>query len=121
VSGSQQAGGSDAQRARRLALNEALARDVNELVDDGASGWFDPDELVEFRCECVRAACSERIPLTRAEYATVRESPLTFVVQPAHESPDVEEVLAHIREFPIVRKLGPGVSVAEATDPRSPA
>ena len=86
---------SDEDRERRLALNEALARDVNELVDQVASGWFAPDELVEFRCECVRASCAERLTLTREEYASVRTDPLTFAVYPGHESLDVEEVVAH--------------------------
>ncbi|HEX2486039.1 MAG TPA: hypothetical protein VHQ66_12100 [Myxococcota bacterium] len=110
----------DDQRAERLALNEALARAVNESVDAVASSWFDPDELVEFHCECVRVSCADRIPLTRAEYAAVRADARTFVVRPAHESADVEEVVAHIREFPVVRKIGLGAQVAEATDPRSP-
>lgn len=105
-------------RERRMALNEALARDVNELVDEIASGWFDTGETVEFRCECVQPSCVERIELTRHEYATVRESPLTFVVRPGHEMLDVEEVVGHVRDHPIVRKKGPGAGVAEATDPR---
>lgn len=108
-------------RERRLALNEALSRDVNELVDEVASGWFEAEERVEFRCECVRPSCVERVSLTRGEYATVRESPLDFVVRPGHESLEVEDVVAHIREYPVVRKRGPGAAIAEATDPREAA
>jgi hypothetical protein len=110
----------DARRAERLALNEALAREVNERVDDVASRWFDPDELVDFHCECVVAACTERISLTRTEYAEVRADPLTFVVRPQHEEPEVEEIVGRIRDFPVVRKTGRGAKVARSTDPRSP-
>jgi hypothetical protein len=110
--------GSEAgDREARLALNEAIARDANELVDDVAAGWFDPDEAVTFRCECVRSDCVELIALTREEYASVRESPVQFIVVPGHEEPDVEEVVGHMRVYPLVRKLGPGADVARATAP----
>lgn len=112
-------GESEAERERRLAFNEALARDVNELVEEVAHGWFDADELVEFRCECVDPGCSERLRLTRAEYASVRASALTFVVVAGHVDPEIEELAGNIRDYQLLRKTGHGRDVAEATDPRA--
>ena len=102
-----------------MALNEALARDVNELVDQRAAGWFDAGERVEFRCECSRTGCGEPVLLTREEYASVRESPTTFVIAPGHDAPEIEDVVGHIRDYPVVSKIGPGAGIAEVTDPRA--
>jgi hypothetical protein len=107
------------ERERRLALNEAIARDVNELVDDVAETWFRDEDLVDFRCECVQRHCVEPVRLTREEYTSVRDDATTFVVTPGHEDPELEEIIGHIREYPLVRKLGAGRDVAVATDPRT--
>ena len=110
---------SEEDRQRRLALNEALARDVNELVDGIAAGWFESEELVDFRCECARSSCGERLPLTRAEYASVRESPTSFVLVAGHEDPELEVVVRPLRGHLVVSKIGAGVGIAEVTDPRA--
>jgi len=102
-------------RESRLALNEALARDANELVDEVSGRWFDPDEEVSFRCECVRGDCVALVPLTREEYVSVRESPLQFVVMPGHEEPSLEDVVGYIRAYPLVRKVGRGADIARET------
>jgi hypothetical protein len=108
-------GGPARDRAARLALNEAIARDANELVDEVAARWFERDEDVTFRCECVRADCLDLIALNREEYASVRESPTQFVVVAGHEDLSVEEVVGHIRSYPLVRKTGVGADVARDT------
>ena len=107
------------ERARRLALNEALVREVNEAVERIAADWFDVDEPIEFRCECADAGCEERISLLRAEYAWVREDPARFVVAPNHEDLALERIVRELRAVRVVEKIGPGRDVAEETAPRS--
>ena len=107
----------DGERARRLALNEAVVREVNEAVEQIAADWFESDEPVEFRCECADAAC-ERISILRAEYARVREDPARFVVAPGHEDLGLERIVRDLRVARVVEKIGPARDVAEETAPR---
>ena len=106
------------ERQRRLAENEALARDVNEVVDDVAAGWFGPDERLDFRCECARAACTEHVSLTRREYESVRSDARWFVVLPEHVDGSIEREIGRIRDYVLVEKTGVGVDVAEKRSPR---
>jgi hypothetical protein len=106
------------ERERRLALNEALARDVNEVVEQVAGDWFGAGEPIEFRCECIDPGCSAAVRITRSEYLGVRESGRRFVVAPGHEDESVEVVVARVRGYPLVEKTGIGRTVAEETDPR---
>jgi hypothetical protein len=106
-------------RERRLAENEALARDVNEVVEEVAGAWFDADERIEFRCECSRGDCTGHVSLTRSEYETVRADALRFVLLPGHVEVSIEREIGRIREYPIVEKRGRGRDVALETDPRA--
>jgi len=107
----------DGERARRLALNEAVVREVNEAVEQIAADWFESDEPVEFRCECADADCEERISILRAEYARVREDPARFVVAPGHEDLGLERIVRDLRVARVVEKIGPARDVAEETAP----
>ena len=102
----------DDERERRLAFNEVVARDVNRFVDEVASGWYDRDEEVEFRCECSRQDCDARIRLTRDEYISAHEDPLVLVLAAGHENLEIEEVAGHVREYVLARKVGAGAEVA---------
>jgi hypothetical protein len=104
-------------RARRLAENEALVREVNERVGDVAASWYDADEKVSFVCECSLEDCGERIHLTLGEYERVRSSPAWFALVPEHILPEIERPVATIGETLVVEKLGPGREVAEETAP----
>jgi hypothetical protein len=107
------------ERQRRLAFNEALVREVNEAVEGLAADWFEPEERIEFRCECADPACEQRVFLTRDDYLGVRADARWFVVAAGHEVPDLERVLHPIGEAHVVEKLGAGRAVAEETDSRS--
>jgi hypothetical protein len=107
----------DRERARRLGLNEAMFREVNErleTVQERTSSQFGVLELV---CECGDRECAERISLTMEEYQELRSDPLLFAMLPTHEIPDVEDVVRQMNGWLIVRKQ-PGVpaAVARATD-----
>jgi hypothetical protein len=108
------------ERGRRLGLNEALFREVNERLRDLNEAFGPMTNRVELVCECANATCAERISFTLREYEELRAEPDRFVIAPGHEVPDVEDVIATGDGWHIVRKR-PGVprKVAEATDPRS--
>lgn len=109
-------------RAKRVAQNEALFREVNERVEEVASGFADRDEedrLTGFVCECGRRDCTESIEATRAQYEAVRSNPLRFLLLPGHEDDSVERVIERAERFVVVVKLGEGARLAAEQDPRS--
>ena len=67
------------ERERRIGLNEALFREVNEAVS-GISEKFH-SQTFEIVCECGDTACTDRIELTREEYEAVRSESTQFVDQ----------------------------------------
>ena len=105
------------ERSRRIGLNEALARDVNERIESLAS---EEKGHIEVLCECGTANCTQQLPVSLLEYERVREDATLFLVVPGHEAPDVEDVVESFDQFDVVRKRdGAAARVAEATDPRS--
>jgi hypothetical protein len=78
----------DATENRR-AHNETLLREVNERVEEVATGFSgygeDDGLLIGFICECGRDDCSEPLEVTHAQYEAVRSSPRRFLVVPGHE------------------------------------
>jgi hypothetical protein len=106
-------------RQRRIGLNEALFREINERVRDITEGLGEPLEEAQFVCECGDELCKERIRLTLRDYERVRSRSDTFLVVPGHELPDVESVVERHDEWAAVRKRSGGLAeVAEQTDPR---
>jgi hypothetical protein len=106
------------ERERRIGLNEALFREVNEAVSD-ISGSFDTPDF-EIVCECGDLECSERIQVTNAAYGALRSKSDQFAVVPGHEIPDVDQVIADEGDYYVVRKTAPEArELAERTDPSS--
>ena len=103
------------ERKRRIGENEAIFRDVNQMVRP-----LDP-VLMTILCECGDAACREQLVIAQDEYERVRADPTMFVLRPGHDIGDTEQVVSKHVEFWIVRKH-PGVpaEVARATDPIAP-
>jgi hypothetical protein len=99
------------ERERRLAHNEAYWRQVNELSPP------EPGVLNLVFCECGRLECSERVPVTAAEYEAVRANSTTFLVAPGHEQNDVEHVIDSNERFRVVEKEGEAARIAIQTDP----
>ena len=107
------------ERERRLGLNEAMFREVNERVEDINRSFGSLTGTFEIICECGSTACIERISVPTADYERVRSNPLHFMLQVGHEDPLVERVIEHHEGYVIVEKEGTDVEeVAEATDPR---
>jgi hypothetical protein len=106
------------ERARRLGINEAVFREVNESLGSVALTVGGRRHL-ELVCECSRPNCVDRIVADAADYERVRSEGTLFLVVAGHEEPAVEEVVERHDEYDVVRKLpGDPATVAEVTDPR---
>jgi hypothetical protein len=106
-------------REERIGLNEAVFREVNERIEDLAETFDLKTQSLDLICECGDAACVERISMTPAEYELLRSEAHQFAVYPGHEYPDVESVVARLKNYDVVRKdSGVAEQIAEQTDPR---
>ena len=107
-------------RERRLGLNEALFRDVNEKLRAVNEAFAPITDTFDIICECGNSKCDERLSIPPAAYEGVRADPLLFVIVRGHEIPDVEDVVRETETYAVVRKHpGDPALVATTTDPRS--
>ena len=103
---------------RRVAINEARFREVNEAIERGL--WpGEEGSLTSFRCECARLDCNKLVSITPGEYELVRSHGRRFLVLPGHEDPKVETVVETQSGYVIVEKREAAGRSAEASDPRS--
>ena len=58
----------------------------------------------QFVCECSDPGCVEKVRLTRAEYADVRDYPTRFFLVPGHENEAVDRVVELRSGFTIIEK-----------------
>ena len=106
-------------REERIGLNEAVFREVNERIEDLAETFDLRTQSLDLICECGDAACVERISMTHDEYMELRSDAHQFAVHSGHEYPDVENVVARLKGYDVVRKdRGVPAQIAEQTDPR---
>jgi hypothetical protein len=104
------------ERDRRIGLNEALFRQVNEAVE-GLSSRLDVEDFA-IVCECGDLGCTDKIHLTPAAYRALRDDASHFAVVPGHEVPDVERVIEENEGYFVVEKSAPEArELAERTDP----
>jgi hypothetical protein len=107
------------ERERRLGLNEAVFREVNERIEQLADSFDLGDQPLDLVCECADASCVQRISLPRSGYERLRRDPRFFVVYPGHVDESVERVVDERRSYVVVEKQeGEPAQVAERTDPR---
>jgi hypothetical protein len=106
----------DADRARRLARNEAFRRETNEMIEREAVRWH--ERVFDCICECSRAGCMARLTVTTTEYERVRASGDRFVVARGHDDPSLEVVVESFDGYVVVEKRGEAGDVARSTDPR---
>jgi hypothetical protein len=104
-------------REQRIALNEAAFRIANERMLE----WEERhrEDLEDYLCECADPDCHARVPMTRAEYESVRKDSLHFLIVPGHEVPDVEDVVERHERYAVVEKPTGLSAIAERTDPRT--
>ena len=102
------------ERTRRIGLNEALFRKVNESVHE-----LDLDEEHDMLCECGDENCTAQIRISSDAYEQLRSDSAQFAVVHGHTAPDVESVVAQTEGYEVVRKrAGLAQEIAEETDPR---
>jgi hypothetical protein len=107
------------ERGRRVGLNEALFREVNEQIRSLDDDLGEDGGTITVICECGDADCTERLMLLLSEYERVRGDALLYVVARGHALPDVELVVERRDGWEVVRKVGVASEIAEETDPRS--
>jgi hypothetical protein len=108
------------ERTRRIGLNEAVFREVNERLADLGESFPKPGRKLDLICECGNASCARRLEMDHEEYERLRADPATFATVPGHVIPDVEEIVKRREAYDVVRKVaGSAEKLAEATDPRS--
>lgn len=111
----------DAERhsERRLALNEAAFRAVNERIERLTASFASPLRTMAIVCECGDGGCIEQIEITVSAYERVRSDGRQFIVVPGHDLPGIEAVVAEGPGYDVVRKReGTPAETAELTDPR---
>jgi hypothetical protein len=108
---------SSEERARVVAGNEVLYREINEIIERGQ--WPGEQHGRAFRCECAQLGCSGLIEMKPEEYEAVRANPRRFVVLPGHHDPSIEEIVDAQPGYVVVEKRGAAGDVAAAADPRS--
>jgi hypothetical protein len=107
------------ERARRLARNEAVFREVNEHIEVAAARMRAAAvDAYEFMCECGDPACRKTIRLTLLEYEAVRAHPARFCVAPGHLAPTDEMLVETYPAYSLVEKLGEAADEAKRLDPR---
>jgi hypothetical protein len=106
------------ERVRRIGLNEAVFRQVNERIEELADA-FGVTHRLDLVCECGGASCTQRIEMDRADYERLRSDSAKFAIVSGHEIRDVEEVIERHEAYIVVRKTARDAKdVAEATDER---
>jgi hypothetical protein len=103
------------ERKKRIAMNEAAYRTVNEAVRGERRGG-----AIAFLCECGRLGCNQLIQLSRPEYEAVRTNPRRFAVVPGHDIPDVEDVVERHERYAVIEKHADADDIVMPTDPRRP-
>jgi hypothetical protein len=105
------------ERARRVGLNEAVFREVNDQLYDLEGVFHRSGGRLDLVCECGRSRCVARLPMTHEDYVALRSESTLFAVRPGHELPDLEMVVQSNPEYRVVRKReGEPARVAEITD-----
>ncbi|HEY1329847.1 MAG TPA: hypothetical protein VGH10_00060 [Actinomycetota bacterium] len=103
------------QREKRIARNEAIAREINEGLEQGRSATG----LIRMVCECGDAGCERLIAISLEEYEHVRSDPTHFAVLLPHVEGNVERVIEATDRFVIVEKIAPAAAeIAIEEDPR---
>jgi hypothetical protein len=92
------------ERARKIGVNEAMFREVNERIEGLAETFGLGEQPLDLICECGDVSCAQQIRLTGKEYEAVRKEATLFAVYPGHEIPDVEDIVDRRDGYDVVRK-----------------
>lgn len=107
-------------RARRVGLNEAIFRQVNEQIRDINRDLAEDESTMTVICECGNADCAERLEIGVAAYEQVRSDARLYVIAHGHEIPAVEQVIEEADGYDVVQKdEGVPAELSRKLDPRS--
>jgi hypothetical protein len=110
----------DEEHARRVGLNEALFREVNEQIRSLSDEFSTDDGAITVICECGDADCIERLEVRLSDYERVRADSLLYLVAQGHVLPDVERIVESADGHDVVEKqAGAAAELSQKTDPRS--
>lgn len=96
----------------RLARNQATFREANQRIVDAAGEIGVRSQAVPFICECADPACTQVLPIDRADYEAVRRHPRRFLHAQGHDDGFGEPVEVH-DGYVVVEKTGRAGDVAE--------
>ena len=107
-------------RARRVGLNEAIFRQVNEQIRDLNRTFETEEGTMTVICECGNSDCAERLELRVQDYERVRSDARHYVIAKGHEIPSVETVVEQTDGYDVVQKdEGVPAELSRDLDPRS--
>lgn len=108
------------ERARRVGLNEAIFREVNEQIRDLNRDFETEESTMSVICECGASDCTERIELRVQDYERVRDDARHYVIVKGHEIPSVERVVEETAGYDVVQKNeGEAAELSRELNPRS--
>jgi hypothetical protein len=108
------------ERARRVGLNEAIFRQVNEQIRSLNQKFGTERGTMNVICECGSADCTDQLTVPVPEYERVRSDARRYVVAKGHEISDVERVVVQAAGYDVVQKReGVAAELARELDPRS--
>jgi hypothetical protein len=108
------------ERARRVGLNEAIFRQVNEQIRSLNQDFGTTEGTMEVVCECGDGDCTDRLEVGVSAYERVRGNSRLYVIAKGHEIPDLEEVVEQADGYDVVRKNeGIPAELSRELDPRS--
>lgn len=108
------------EQARRVGLNEALFRQVNEQIRGLTRSFGADDGTMTVICECAMPDCTDQLVVGVEDYERVRSDARCYMIAAGHEIPELEEVLEEHDGWGVVRKReGIPAEVSEETNPRS--
>jgi hypothetical protein len=108
------------ERGRRVGLNEAIFRQVNEQIRGLNHEFGTPEDTLSVICECGDADCTERLELGVSDYERIRSDSLLYVIARGHEIADIEATIEQFDGYDVVRKQdGDAAALSRETDPRS--
>jgi len=108
------------ERARRVGLNEAIFRQVNEQIRDLNRGFGTEQGTMTVICECGSSDCTERLQLRAEEYERIRGDARHYVIAKGHEIPSVETVIEQAHGYDVVQKAeGEPADLSRELNPRS--
>jgi hypothetical protein len=108
------------ERARRVGLNEAIFRQVNEQIRGLNQNFGTEEGTMTVICECGNADCTDRLEVSVSDYERIRSDPRLYVIGKGHEIEDVETVVEETDGYDVVQKReGAPAELARDLNPRS--